>query len=279
MRIYIIVVAYISYACIAIKICICGVDNYACITYMECVYMLNVHIVTMVLCPCREKRLWFPTQIMYYCVWGCHGSTPCSGVSCIYEAHICISVNTFFHYSYFIQEHILLIVHIFKSMICRVYSVRIRHLIIYNAYTCTSHLTYTRIAYFVKIHTGDLYVNGWAAVGGWKIYFVSLSRMITDKFLTEMSFSDVAEIEILYNNERNNADKYVYNMTTHNDCLMELDADHNTLENCTVKKCNNYYTSLEFNKTFGSQNNIYILHLNICSSQHKLTDLTYYLEN
>ena len=59
--------------------------------------------------------------------------------------------------------------------------------------------------------------------------------MITDKFLTEMPFSDIAEIEILDDNERNNADNYVYNMTTNNDCLMELDADHNTLENCTVK--------------------------------------------
>ena len=103
--------------------------------------------------------------------------------------------------------------------------------------------------------------------------------MITDKFLTEMPFSDIAEIEILDDNERNNADNYVYNMTMNNDCLMELDADHNTLENCTVKKCSNYDTSLEFNKTFVSQNNISILHLNICSSQHKLTHLTYYLEN
>ena len=80
----------------------------------------------------------------------------------------------FFHYSYFIQEQILLIVHSGKSMICRVYSVRIRHVIIHNAYTCTSHLTYKRIAYFVNIHTGDLYVNGW---GGCEIYFVSLSRI------------------------------------------------------------------------------------------------------
>ena len=166
MKTNIIVVAYISYACISIKIRICGVDIYACITYMECVYMLNVHIVAMVLCPGREQRQWFPLQTMYYCVWGCHISTPCSGVSCIYEAQICISVNTFFHYSYFIQEQILLIVHIVKSMICRVYSVGIRHMIIHNAYTCTSHLTYTCIASFVKINTGDLYVNGWAALGG-----------------------------------------------------------------------------------------------------------------
>ena len=71
----------------------------------------------------------------------------------------------YIRYYYFTQEQIL-IVHIVKSIICRVFSVRIRHVIIHNAYTCTSHLTYTHIAYFVKIHTGDLYVNGWAALGG-----------------------------------------------------------------------------------------------------------------
>ena len=114
-------------------------------------------------------------------------------------------------------------------------SVRIRHVIIHNVYTCTSHLTYTRIASFVKINTGDLYVNGWAALGGGGIYFVSLSRMLTDTFLTEMPFSDIAGIEIVDDNERNNADNYVYNMTTNNDCLMELDADHNTSENVLEK--------------------------------------------
>ena len=42
-----------------------------------------------------------------------------------------------------------------------------------------------------------------------------------------MPFSDIVGIEILDNNERNNADNYVYNMSTNNDCLMELDPDHN----------------------------------------------------
>ena len=73
-----------------------------------------------------------PSNHVLLCL-GCHVSTPCSGVSYIDEAHICISVITFFHYRYFIQEHILLIVHIVKSIICRVYSVRIRHVIIHNA--------------------------------------------------------------------------------------------------------------------------------------------------
>ena len=67
----------------------------------------------------------------------------------------------------------------------------------------------------------------------------------------------------------NNVDNYMYNMSTNNDCLVELDLDHNILENGTVKKCSNYDTSLEFNKTFSTENNISILHVNICSSQHK----------
>ena len=68
-------------------------------------------------------------------------------------------------------------------------------------------------------------------------------------------------------------------MSTNNDSLVELDPDHIIRDNCTVKKCSNYDTSIEFNKTFCSQNNISILHLNIGSSQHKLTHLTYYLDN
>ena len=102
--------------------------------------------------------------------------------------------------------------------------------------------------------------------------------MITDKLLDEMPFRDVTEIMTL-DNEQNNADNYMYTMSTNNDCLVKLDPDHNILENGTVKKCSNYDTSQEFNKTFSSEKNIYILHLNICSSQHKLTDLTYYLHN
>ena len=38
--------------------------------------------------------------------------------------------------------------------------------------------------------------------------------MTTDKFLTEMPFSDMAGIEILYSNELHNADNDVFNMTT-----------------------------------------------------------------
>ena len=96
--------------------------------------------------------------------------------------------------------------------------------------------------------------------------------MITDIILlTEMPFRDVTEITTL-DNEKHNRVKYMYNISSNNDFLVEIDPDHNTFQNSSVKKCSNYDSSVEFNKTFCSINNI-------CSSQHKLPDLTYYLEN
>ena len=84
-------------------------------------------------------------------------------------------------------------------MICRVYIVLIRLMIIHNAYTCgpTSLIQYTRIDSFVMINTSDLYdlyVNRWAAC--WGIHCVTSFHMITHKLLTEMPFCDVAENEI-----------------------------------------------------------------------------------
>ena len=102
--------------------------------------------------------------------------------------------------------------------------------------------------------------------------------MITDKFLNEIPFRDVTEITTL-DNEHNNEVNSKYNMSTNNDLLVEIDPDHNIFQNSVVKKCINYDTSVEFNKTFCSISNMSILHLNICSCQHKLTDLSYYLEN
>ena len=92
-----------------------------------------------------------------------------------------------------------------------------RPMIIHNAYTCTSLLTYTRI---YSKHRQSLCQWMGCLRGGGNIYIVSSFRMITDKVLTEMPFGDVARIEILDNNERNNADNDVYNMSTNNDCLM-----------------------------------------------------------
>ena len=104
--------------------------------------------------------------------------------------------------------------------------------------------------------------------------------MITDKFINEMPFRDVTEITTL-DNEQNNEVNSMYNMSTNNDFLVEIDPDHNIFQIKIngVKKCSNYDTSVEFNKTVCSISDISLLHLNIFSSQHKLTDLSYYLEN
>ena len=100
-----------------------------------------------------------------------------------------------------------------------------------------------RIPTFTNVNTSDIYVNGWADLGGWEYSPVTSFLMITNKLLDEMPFRDVTEFMIL-DNEQNSADKYMYNMSTNNDCLVEFDPYHNLLETGTVKKCSNYDTSL-----------------------------------
>ena len=119
-------------------------------------------------------------------------------------------------------------------------------------------------------------MNGLIFWGG-KFFTQTSFLMITDKFLNEMPFRDITEITTL-DNEHNNEHKHD-NMSTNNDLLVENDPDHNIFQNSVVKKSINYDTSVEFNKTLCSIGNMSILHLNTCSSQHKLTDLSYYLEN
>ena len=45
------------------------------------------------------------------------------------------------------------------------------------------------------------------------------------------------------------------------------------------KRCKYYDTSFEFNKAMPFQDNISILHTNICSSKHKVNDFMYYVNN
>ena len=101
--------------------------------------------------------------------------------------------------------------------------------------------------------------------------------MITDELITELPFRDVAEIEPLQKNDSYN--DIPSKMSTNNDFLIEIDPDHNTSPNGVEKQCQNYDTSLEFNKAMHSQHNISLLHTNICSSEHKLNDFMYYVNN
>ena len=101
--------------------------------------------------------------------------------------------------------------------------------------------------------------------------------MITDELITELPFRDVAEIEPLQKNDSYN--DIPSKMSTNNDFLIKIDPDHNTSPNGVEKQCQNYDTSLEFNKAMHSQHNISLLHTNICSSEHKLNDFMYYVNN
>ena len=68
-------------------------------------------------------------------------------------------------------------------------------------------------------------------------------------------------------------------MSTNNDFLIEIDPDHNSSPNGVEKQCTYYDISNEFNKAMTFQDNISILHTNICSSEHKLNDFMYYVNN
>ena len=68
-------------------------------------------------------------------------------------------------------------------------------------------------------------------------------------------------------------------LETNNDRLHNIDPDRHAYSNTIEKQCNNYDTSEDFKMKYGSQNNISIVHSNICSSKKNLGHFTYYLEN
>ena len=75
-------------------------------------------------------------------------------------------------------------------------------------------------------------------------------------------------------------DKFNYIHSTNNDMLTNIDPDVNNMNPNSLKnQCKNYDTSIEFNETVSHDNNISILHTNICSSIKKFNDLMYYINN
>jgi len=97
--------------------------------------------------------------------------------------------------------------------------------------------------------------------------------------MNHLPFTDVGENDMLNTFENNNlSNDFTSYLCTNNDQLFNIDPDLNTFNNLN-KQCQNYDTSLDFKSKFGSQNNIAILHSNICSSEKKLNDFTYYLDN
>ena len=103
--------------------------------------------------------------------------------------------------------------------------------------------------------------------------------MIMDELITELPFKDIVEIPHLDDNQ-NSSNSIHFRMSTNNDFLIEIDPDHNSSPNGVEKQCTYYYdTSNEFNNAMSFQDNISILHTNICSSEHKLNDFMYYVNN
>ena len=77
-----------------------------------------------------------------------------------------------------------------------------------------------------------------------------------------------------------NDDKFSYIHSTNNDMLTKIDPNVNNMNPNSLKyQCENYDTSIEFNETVAYDNNISILHRNICSSIKKLNDFMYYINN
>ena len=99
-----------------------------------------------------------------------------------------------------------------------------------------------------------------------------------DELITELSFKDIVEILHLDDNQ-NSSNCIHFRMSTNNYFLIEIDPDHNSSPNGVEKQCTYYDTSNEFNKATSFQYNISILHTNICSSEHKLNDCMYYVNN
>ena len=102
--------------------------------------------------------------------------------------------------------------------------------------------------------------------------------MIMDELITELPFKDIVEIPHLDDNQ-NSSNSIHFRMSTNNYSLIEIDPDHNSTPNDVEKQCKYYDTSNKFNKAMSLQDNISILHTNICSSDHKLNDCMYYVNN
>ena len=90
--------------------------------------------------------------------------------------------------------------------------------------------------------------------------------MIMDELITELPFKDIVEIPNLDDNQNSNNSIH-FRMSTNNDFLIEINPDHNSSPNVVEKQCTYYDTSNGFNKVMSFQDNISILHTNICSSE------------
>ena len=105
--------------------------------------------------------------------------------------------------------------------------------------------------------------------------------MANSLFMDNLPFANVSENVMLDKNRSlNNYCDINSLLSSNNDILTDIDPDINNLNpNGLKNQCKSYHTSSELIKEACFQNNITMLHTNICSSSKKIKDLMYYIDN
>ena len=99
--------------------------------------------------------------------------------------------------------------------------------------------------------------------------------------MKDLPFANVSENEMLDKiiTQNNYCDINSF-PSSNNDILTDLDPDiNNRIPNGLKNQCKDYDTSSELQKNICFQNNLSMLHANICSSSKKIKDLIYYIDN
>ena len=104
---------------------------------------------------------------------------------------------------------------------------------------------------------------------------------INSLFMDTLPFANVSENVMLDKNRSHNNYCNINSLpSSNNDLLTDIDPDINNLNpNGLKNQCKSYDTSSELIKEACFQNNITMLHTNICSSSKKIKDLMYYIDN
>ena len=101
--------------------------------------------------------------------------------------------------------------------------------------------------------------------------------MANSLILDNLPFANVADNVVFDRNINQNVYSNINNLpSSNNDVLNDIDPDiNNLIPNCIQNQCKGYDTSSELRKDICFQNNIAMLHTNICSSSKK--NIRFYL--
>ena len=105
--------------------------------------------------------------------------------------------------------------------------------------------------------------------------------MANSLILDNLPFANVADNVVFDRNKNQNVYIDINNLpSSNNDVLNDIDPDiNNLIPNCIQNQCKGYDTSSELRKDICFQNNIAMLHTNICNSSKKIKYFTYYIDN